>query len=145
MWIKLLVGSLVLIAVACEPSPNPPETEPSQSIKSTATPVKETKNSNSNKGSKNTLELLPKGEGYEIVTASCTGCHSAKLVTQNRMTRQDWDATLTWMQKKQGLWPLGDNRKIILDYLEKHFSPQQQNDMDGLGPRRVNILPEKIR
>lgn len=62
-------------------------------------------------------------ENYEVVRAQCTACHSAKLVTQNRMTRENWLATIRWMQKTQGLWPLGDQELIILDYLETYYSP----------------------
>jgi len=63
------------------------------------------------------------GENYEIVRAHCTACHSAKLVTQNRMTRDNWLDTIRWMQKSQGLWPLGAQEQKILDYLEIHYSP----------------------
>ncbi|WP_232787622.1 hypothetical protein [Paraglaciecola sp. MB-3u-78] len=63
------------------------------------------------------------GENYEIVRAHCTACHSAKLVTQNRMTRDNWLETIRWMQKSQGLWPLGAQEQQILDYLETHYSP----------------------
>jgi hypothetical protein len=62
-------------------------------------------------------------ENYEIVRAHCTACHSAKLVTQNRMTRDNWLETIRWMQKYQGLWPLGVQEQKILDYLESHYSP----------------------
>ena len=62
-------------------------------------------------------------ENYEIVRAHCTACHSAKLVTQNRMTRDNWLETIRWMQKSQGLWPLGVQEPKILDYLESHYSP----------------------
>ena len=62
-------------------------------------------------------------ENYEIVRAHCTACHSAKLVTQNRMTRDNWLETIRWMQKSQGLWPLGVQEQKILDYLESHYSP----------------------
>jgi hypothetical protein len=62
-------------------------------------------------------------EHYEIVRAHCTACHSAKLVTQNRMTRENWLTTIRWMQKYQGLWPLGVQESKILDYLESHYSP----------------------
>ena len=62
-------------------------------------------------------------ENYDIVRAHCTACHSAKLVTQNRMTRDNWLETIRWMQKSQGLWPLGVQEQKILDYLETHYSP----------------------
>jgi len=63
------------------------------------------------------------GENYEIVRAHCTACHSAKLVTQNRMTRDNWSETIRWMQKSQGLWPLDAQEQKILDYLETYYSP----------------------
>jgi hypothetical protein len=63
------------------------------------------------------------GEHYEMVRAHCTACHSGKLVTQNRMTRDNWLATIRWMQKSQGLWPLGAQEPKILDYLETYYSP----------------------
>lgn len=153
MWSRFfyttLTTAMVVISAACEPIKQAPDTnksplatettkEPSHTASKAATTLTK-KNKNS------ALELLPKGEGHDIVAASCTACHSARLVAQNRLTRSEWDATLTWMQEKQGLWPLGANRKIILDYLEKHFSPQEQDSMDGLGMRRVNPLPEDIR
>lgn len=59
-----------------------------------------------------------------IVQAHCTGCHSAALITQNRLTRQGWLDTIRWMQEKQGLWPLGEQETQILDYLEKYYYPQ---------------------
>ena len=59
--------------------------------------------------------------GWELVNANCSSCHSISLVTQNRMTRSNWISTIRWMQKKQGLWELGDNEAIIVDYLEKNY------------------------
>jgi hypothetical protein len=61
--------------------------------------------------------------GFELVRANCTACHSSGLVIQNRMNRDTWLDTIRWMQKTQGLWPLGDSEKPILDYLAKHYSP----------------------
>ena len=46
--------------------------------------------------------------GWELVQANCSGCHSLSLVTQNHMTRSNWIHTIRWMQKKQGLWELGE-------------------------------------
>lgn len=71
---------------------------------------------------------LPEGPERDIVLANCTGCHSEKLITQNRMSRKDWDKTITWMQKTQGLWELpSDFRMKILDYLERHFSSSNES------------------
>jgi len=63
-------------------------------------------------------------EGFDVVRATCTACHSAKLVTQNRATREGWIQMIRWMQETQGLWDLGKNEKTIVDYLAKHYAPE---------------------
>lgn len=62
-------------------------------------------------------------EGYELVKAQCTVCHSARLVVQNRADRAGWLQMIRWMQETQGLWPLGDSEPVILDYLATHYGP----------------------
>ena len=64
-------------------------------------------------------------EGFEIVRGTCTPCHSAKLVTQNRATRDGWEQMIRWMEKTQGLWDLGANEPIILDYLAANYAPEE--------------------
>ena len=69
--------------------------------------------------------LVAEGE-YLIVRGTCTACHSANLILQNRMTRDDWLKSIRWMQKTQGLWELpADLEGKILDYLGKHYAPDQ--------------------
>ena len=65
-------------------------------------------------------------EHFELVRAQCTACHSAKLITQNRSTREGWQQMIRWMQAEQGLWDLGTHESSILDYLSRHYAPQQQ-------------------
>ena len=72
--------------------------------------------------------------GFEQVRAHCTACHSGKLVTQNRMSRDTWLETIRWMQKTQALWPLGDAEVVILDYLEKHYHPIKTGRRRALAP-----------
>lgn len=60
-----------------------------------------------------------------LVKAQCTVCHSAKLVTANRFTREGWLQKIRWMQKNHNLWELGEIEKPILDYLEKYYAPTQ--------------------
>ena len=45
--------------------------------------------------------------GHNMVAAHCTACHSAKLISQNQMSRERWLETIRWMQSTQKLWPLG--------------------------------------
>lgn len=62
----------------------------------------------------------------QIIVANCTACHSAKLVTQNRATREGWKSMIRWMQKTQNLWELGKNEDLILDYLAKNYAPENK-------------------
>lgn len=60
-------------------------------------------------------------ENYELVVANCTGCHSAKLVIQNRMSKNQWNVAIKWMQDTQNLWDLGDNQEKIVSYLVENY------------------------
>ncbi|MGK0363577.1 MAG: hypothetical protein ACI85O_000630 [Saprospiraceae bacterium] len=71
-------------------------------------------------------------EGFDVVRGTCTACHSAKLVTQNSATREGWKEMIRWMQKTQGLWELGKSEPIILDYLAKHYAPDEVVRRPGL-------------
>lgn len=58
-----------------------------------------------------------------MVKAQCTACHSSKLILQHRFTRAGWLDRIRWMQKYHKLWDLGETETVVLDYLEKHYSP----------------------
>ena len=79
--------------------------------------------------------LIAEGD-YLIVKAHCTACHSGKLVTQNRATREGWEDLIRWMQKNQKLWQLGDHEDKILDYLAKHYAPE------NVGRRKPLVVEE---
>jgi hypothetical protein len=58
-----------------------------------------------------------------MVKAQCTSCHSSKLITANRFTRDGWKQKIRWMQANHNLWDLGETEKQVLDYLEKYYAP----------------------
>ena len=60
-------------------------------------------------------------EGLMTVVNNCTNCHSSKIVTQNRMNAERWNATIEWMQETQNLWDLGGNQEIIVNYLVSNY------------------------
>ena len=64
---------------------------------------------------------LIKAKGYKTVVNNCTGCHSSKIILQNRMTADGWNSTIKWMQETQNLWDLGDNQEIIVNYLVTNY------------------------
>ena len=70
--------------------------------------------------------------GLMTVVNNCTNCHSSKLVIQNRMNADRWNATIKWMQETQNLWQLGDNQKVIVDYLVKNYPPIDKGRREGL-------------
>ncbi len=69
---------------------------------------------------------LKDDEGLMVVINNCTNCHSAKLVTQNRMNAERWNATIKWMQETQNLWNLGTNEEVIVNYLAKNYAPEKK-------------------
>lgn len=75
---------------------------------------------------------LIEAEGLMEVVNNCTNCHSALLVTQNRMNEERWLATIQWMQETQNLWDLGKNEDIIIKYLVTNYPPAKKG-------RRANL------
>lgn len=80
---------------------------------------------------------LKADKDLQIIIGSCTSCHSAKLITQNRASRQGWKNMIVWMQETQGLQDLGSKEPIILDYLAKYYAPEDVG-------RRANLDMEEI-
>lgn len=75
-------------------------------------------------------------DNWELVRSNCAVCHSAKLVTAQRGSRETWESMIRWMQKTQGLWPLEAAMETkILDYLAKNYPP-------GESYRRKPLPPE---
>ena len=60
-------------------------------------------------------------DGWQLTNAHCASCHSAQIVTQNRMDRSGWEDTIRLMQAEHGLWDLGEAELVILDYLTRHY------------------------
>ncbi len=80
--------------------------------------------------------------GFPVVKAYCTACHSAKLVTQAGKTRDGWVESIRWMQRTQGLFPLGDSEGEILDYLAAHYGVKAQvGGMLRLPPLATDLMP----
>lgn len=86
----------------------------------------------------NSLGLTP-DSNLPYVVAHCTACHSAALITQNRMTREGWLSTIRWMQEKQGLWPLGAHEEIVLNYLDTYYFPEETGRRK---PLAKHLMPE---
>ncbi|MBM3490567.1 MAG: hypothetical protein FJX68_08960 [Alphaproteobacteria bacterium] len=71
-----------------------------------------------------TPELFPAGEGRDEAFYYCTACHGSQLVRAQGMTREQWDASLTWMNTRHGMAvPDAETRRLLLDYLTAAFPP----------------------
>jgi hypothetical protein len=74
-------------------------------------------------------------EHWQLVLAHCGACHSTRLVTQNRGSREAWLKMIRWMQETQGLWALnGPQERAILDYLAKNYAPAESARRAPLAP-----------
>jgi hypothetical protein len=68
-----------------------------------------------------TTKLKP-GPGAELVTAQCLICHSADYIsTQPRLTRAQWQASVTKMQQKYGATIATNNLGRLVDYLVSNY------------------------
>ncbi len=79
-------------------------------------------------------EGLPAGPGREAVYFTCTACHSLQQFSQQRMSREDWDATLSRMVNENEMTaPKPWARTLMLAYLSSHFGVDVE-DWAGLPP-----------
>ncbi len=68
------------------------------------------------------LELLPPGDGRELVLSSCISCHNLRVVVHARMSRADWTKSVHDMiQRGAPLFP--EEIEPITTYLSKAFGP----------------------
>ncbi|NBJ10712.1 hypothetical protein [Microvirga arsenatis] len=71
------------------------------------------------------LDDLPAGPGRDETFGLCTACHGYKLVSNQGLTRDRWDETMTWMTERHGMPDIqGADRDLILDYLATHHPPR---------------------
>ena len=81
---------------------------------------------------------LRKTGDWELVRNNCVACHSARLITQQRGTKEQWLAMIRWMQKSQNLWQFDpDTEARIITYLAENYPPSEQQ-------RRPPIPPELL-
>ena len=75
-------------------------------------------------------ELLPPGNGHGAVVASCTGCHSLKVVVNARRSAAEWAQTVNDMiQRGAPVFP--DEVEPMTGFLAKSFA--------ATVPRLVNV------
>lgn len=69
-------------------------------------------------------EDLPAGAMQAKATASCTECHEARIILQQRLSKAAWTKEVDKMMKWGALVDAGD-RDALIDYLSTNFSPDK--------------------
>lgn len=129
------------LAVGCTPPSKPAKSSSSSSstatkadsnAKTVSAPTSPPNKAPSKKAAPKSLPVDPAtglvvDENMPLVVATCTACHSAKLVTQNAGDKAYWTELIRWMQKTQNLWPIAPEvEEKILTYLSTHYGPKTQ-------------------
>jgi len=82
---------------------------------------------------------------WETVKGMCTACHSAKLITAQRGSRETWEQIIRWMQATQGLWQFDPQTETnILDYLAANYPPGEAYRRKPLSPLLMPANPYDI-
>jgi hypothetical protein len=70
-------------------------------------------------------EDLPAHPGREETFYLCVACHGLAIIKRQALTREGWDDMLRLMVTRHGMMdPVGEERRIILDYLAAAFPPR---------------------
>ncbi len=65
-------------------------------------------------------DLLPEGDGSEIVEAACTQCHGVEYITSSTRTLEQWDYTVSVMIG-YGVKLEEDEVQTVVRYLADNF------------------------
>jgi len=146
MRIRYLV--LMVIAAACDqPSSAPPATTAAPRPSASASSVLPQRSASAaapaaSFGTIDERTGLIIDEGFDTVAGTCTGCHSGRLIAQNRGTKADWEEMMRWMQKHHNLWKIErDKRKVILAYLAKNYGIDQSKHKLRRRPLPPHLMP----
>jgi hypothetical protein len=85
---------------------------------------------------------LIEAEGLTETINNCTTCHSAKLLIQNRLSKEGWRSTIRWMQETQNLWDLGASEEVIVNYLANNYPPTKKGRRGNLAEVEWYVLKE---
>ncbi len=122
--VSVLVFTLVLGMLGIYLYNNPGMLETDQVPKTE--PIKDVSSTSAFVDSVHVTTGFIQGKHVELVIASCTGCHSSKLIIQNRATKDGWKGMIKWMQETQNLQDLGENEEKIVHYLATYYAPEEQ-------------------
>jgi hypothetical protein len=70
------------------------------------------------------VEDLPAGAMKAKASAACLGCHEARIIVQQRLTKAAWTKEVDKMTK-WGAAVDGNDHDALIDYLSTNFSPDK--------------------
>ena len=91
-------------------------------------------------------ESLPPGPMQAKATTSCTECHEARIIVQQRLSKAAWGKEVDKMVKWGALVDAGDHDALI-DYLSANFNPDQppysppRSASEGSGSKKTSQSP----
>lgn len=66
--------------------------------------------------------------GAEKAFIYCSACHSERIVTQQGLTKSDWEELLEWMVDEQGMDEISEpDYTTVIDYLSKNYGTDRPN------------------
>ena len=78
-------------------------------------------------------------DGWELVAANCSACHSLRLVTAQRGDADFWREIIRWMQRTQNLWQIPAQQEVLLiEYLATHYNETEWGRRE---PLAASLLP----
>ena len=79
---------------------------------------------------------------WELVRASCSHCHSTRLVTGQRGSAEQWLTMIRWMQDKQNLQDFAPSvEQRIIAYLAENYPPTASQRRAALSPELMPPNP----
>ena len=81
-------------------------------------------------------QSLPPGKGKTIVARSCASCHSLKVVTSKRASKEQW-ATLVDQMISRGADVSDDEIDPLIEYLSRNFSSAKKSVTVDRGTARL--------
>ena len=66
---------------------------------------------------------LPPGPGHDLIERACSSCHSATIVTHQRLDREGW-TDLVYQMADRGALVSDAELEQIIEYLAQSFPPE---------------------
>ncbi len=81
-------------------------------------------------------------DGWVWARAHCGGCHSYRLVTEQRGDARYWGDIIGWMQETQNLWQIPEPQlSELIRYLARNYDEDDPGRRPALSAELLPTLP----